>query len=68
MENLKLEQLINQQIENLKNGKVDKRVTSYTDFKNKYVILKPSVTVEIALTDGIKATIDISDYFTKETK
>lgn len=68
MENLKLEQLVIQQIQNLKKGIVDKRITSYTDFKNKYVILKPSVTIEVELTDGIRATIDVTDYFRKEVE
>lgn len=66
METLTLEQLIKQQIKNLNNGVVDKRVNSYVDFKSKYAILKPTVTIEIALKNGIKATIDISDYFEKE--
>ena len=68
MKNLNLEQLINQQITNVRNGIVDKRVDSFTDFKNKYVILKSKITVTIELKEGITATIDVTDYFEKEIK
>ena len=61
-----LEELIKNEIENLKNGKVDNRVNSFVDYKNKYAVLKPGVTIEISLTQGIVATIDISDYFKGE--
>lgn len=65
MENLKLEDLLNQQITNIKNGLVDKRVISYMDYKNKYAILKSKIVVKISLMEGIEANIDITDYFEK---
>lgn len=58
-----LEELIRRLVENLNIERLDKRVESYTDYKSKYVVLKPSVKVEIALTDGKVAKIDVSDYF-----
>ena len=63
-----LEQLIKSEIENLKNGKVDSRVNSFVDYKSKYAVLKPGVTIEISLTQGIVATVDVSDYFKGEVE
>ena len=58
-----LQGLIAKIIENLDASKLDERITSYTDFKSKYVVLRPSVKVDVELTDGKKFTIDITDYF-----
>lgn len=56
--------LITQIIQDLgSEKKIDSRVVSYDNYKSKYVVLKPSVTVEVALTDGKVIKIDISDYF-----
>ena len=63
-----LEELIKNEIENLKNGKVDSRVNSFVDYKSRYAVLNPGVKVEISLTQGIVATVDISDYFKGEVK
>ena len=59
----RLEDLISRIIENLDVEKLDKRIDTYTDYKNKYMILKPSVKVQVELTCGKVITIDITDYF-----
>ncbi len=68
MVSISLEEVIKKAIENISNGKVDERVVSFTDYKNKYAILKSKVNVKIELSKGIEATIDVSDYFKEELK
>lgn len=58
-----LEELIKSEIENVKSGRVDERVVTFTDYKNKYAILKPGVKIKLSLTKGVEAEIDVSDYF-----
>ena len=58
-----LQGLITRLIQNLDVEKLDKRIESYTDYKARFVVLKPSVKVEIALTEGKVVTIDVTDYF-----
>lgn len=68
MVTLTLEEVVKKAIKNLSEGKVDDRVTSFVDYKNPYAILKPKVTVNIELTKGITATVDVSDFFKEELK
>ena len=68
MVTLSLEEVIKRAITNLKNGKVDERVESFVDYKSPYSVLKPSVKLEISLTKGVVAKIDISDFFKEEIK
>lgn len=68
MVTLTLEEVVKQCIRNLVDGKVDERVTSFVDYKNKYAVLSPSVKVQVELTKGITATIDVSDFFKEEIK
>ena len=68
MVTISLEEVVKQAIKNLLDGKVNERVESFVDYKNKYAVLKPSVKVEISLTKGVVATIDVSDFFTEEIK
>jgi len=68
MKTMTLEDVIKQIIKNLNEGKVDNRVTSFIDYKSKYAVLKPEVKVEISLTKGIVATIDVSDFFKEDVK
>jgi hypothetical protein len=63
-----LEELISGIIKGVKTNELDGRVESFTDYKSKYVILKPSVKVEISLTDGKVVKIDVSDYFQEVIK
>lgn len=64
-----LEQILKQQIENIKKGSIDsERIIRYVDYQSKYAVLKPKVTVEVELTKGVKATIDITDFFEEELK
>ena len=58
-----LEELLKEIIQNLDVEKLNKRIISYVDYKSKYVNLSPSVVVEVALTNGKVAKIDITDYF-----
>lgn len=68
MVTVSLEEIVKKCIKNLLDGKVDDRVISFTDYKSKYAVLKPEVKVEISLTKGVVATIDVSDFFKEELK
>lgn len=59
----RLEDLLTKIIQNLDVDKLDTRIESYADYKNPYMILKPSVKVVVELTCGKTVTIDVSDYF-----
>lgn len=61
-----LEELVKDSITDIKSGKIDKRIVSFTDYKNKYSILKSKITVKIELKEGIVAELDVSDFFEKE--
>ncbi len=61
-----VDELIRQEIENIKKGQVDKRVKNFINCDSKYAVLKPKVMVHIELTQGFMADVDISDYFEKE--
>lgn len=63
-----LEEVIKKAIKNLLDGKVDERVKTFTNYDNKYAVLKSEVKVKISLTEGIEATIDVSDFFKEELK
>ena len=43
--------------------KFDERIIGFTDYKSKYCILKPKVTVSIEQTNGKIINVDITDYF-----
>lgn len=43
--------------------KFDERIVGFTDYKSKYCILKPKVTVSIEQTNGKIINVDITDYF-----
>lgn len=58
-----LEDFIKSVIEGIMQGKIDPRVESYTDYKNRFTVLKPTVKVEVELTSGKVAVFDITDYF-----
>ena len=62
MENKTLEQILLDNIKDLKNKKVNHRIKSYTDFDNQFAILKDKVVVVVDLQkEGIRAEIDITD-------
>lgn len=63
---MNLEELIKEEIKNLKNGKLNERVKNFSNYDSKYAILKPKVMVHIELAQGFIADVDISDYFEKE--
>lgn len=66
---MELNNLIKNVIEDLKNGSVkNDRLVSFVDYKNKYAILKPAITIKIELTKGVVAKVDITDYFMEELK
>lgn len=58
-----LRSLIGRVIEDASGGKLDGRVIEYVDYKTKYVVLKPRVTVQVELTNGKIMKIDVTDYF-----
>lgn len=61
-----LEEIIKQSIKELANKKINDRVESFVDYKSQYAVLKPSVKVEISLSDGIVAKLNVTDLFEKE--
>lgn len=66
--NQNLQNLLNSAIEELKKDvpsldNFSTRLDKYSDYKNKYMILKPSVKATIELKNGRVLTIDITDYF-----
>lgn len=61
-----LEEIIKQSIKELANKKINDRVESFIDYKSQYAVLKPSVKVEISLSDGIVAKLNVTDLFEKE--
>lgn len=58
-----LEELIKRIIRELDENSLDDRIDNYTDYKSKYIILKPTVKVDVELTCGKVIKIDVSDYF-----
>lgn len=58
-----LQELITRLIKDLDVERLDGRIERYVDYKSKYTVLKPSVKVEIELTEGKVVTIDVTDYF-----
>lgn len=54
-----LEDIIKEVIETKKSD----RITTYIDYKKKYVILNPSVKVEIELPEGKVIKLDVTDLF-----
>lgn len=48
--------------------KFNERIIGFTDYKNKYCILKPKVTVSVEQTNGKIINIDVTDYFTEVIK
>lgn len=63
-----LEELIKRIISSIEIDKLDKRIEDYTDYKSKYVVLKPAVKVTIELTSGKIVKLDVTDYFEGEVK
>lgn len=63
-----LKELIVESIKDIEKGDLSDRVVAYNDYKQKYVVPKPSVKVEIELTSGKVAKLDITDYFKGEIK
>ena len=58
-----LQALITRIVQNIDKNHLDERIFNFTDYKNKFVVLKPSVKVEVELTEGKVFRIDVSDYF-----
>ena len=58
-----LVEFITKVIEHIDDDKLDPAVEEYKNYKSRYVIPKPHVRVQIELTSGKVATIDITDYF-----
>lgn len=63
-----LEELIRRIIDGVTQGKTDQRVEKFEDYKSKYVVLAPTVKVEVALTDDKTFRFDVTDYFKGDVK
>ena len=63
-----LKSLIGRILKEVPEGKLDARVIGFTNYKSRYAVLKPGVTVEAELTNGKVVKIDVTDYFEKEIK
>lgn len=55
-------------LNNVKEGKMDDKIISFTDYKSKYVHLKPRVTLTAEFTDGKAVVVDITEYFKEVVK
>lgn len=58
-----LEELTKRIVASIGKGEVDGRVVNYVDYKTKYMVLKPQVTIDVELTSGKVVKIDVTDYF-----
>ena len=60
-----LEKLIKQEILDAKEKRLGPRVVEFKDTKNKFIVPKSTVVVEVALKEGIILKIDITDKFSE---
>ena len=60
-----LEKLIKQEILDAKEKRLGPRVVEFRDAKNKFIVPKSTVIVEVALKEGIILKIDITDKFSE---
>ena len=60
-----LEKLIKQEILDAKEKRLGSRVVEFRDAKNKFIVPKSTVIVEVALKEGIILKIDITDKFSE---
>ena len=66
---VKLQELLNNLIKEFNcDKKFNDRIIGFTDYKSKYCILKPKVTVSVEQTDGKIINIDVTDYFKEVLK
>lgn len=66
---IELQELLNKLIiEFNEKEKFNERIIGFTDYKSKYCILKPKVTVSIEQTNGKIINVDITDYFKEVIK
>lgn len=63
-----LQSLIKRVIIGVMNGELDDRIHYFVDYKSKYAVLKPDVSVKVELTDGKKIEFNITDYFKEVVK
>ena len=60
-----LEKLIKQEILSAKENRFGPRVVEFQATKNKFIVPKSTVVVEVALKEGIILKIDITDKFSE---
>ena len=60
-----LEKLIKQEILSAKENRFGTRVVEFKATKNKFIVPKSTVVVEVALKEGIILKIDITDKFSE---
>jgi len=61
-----LETFIKEKINKIKTRDLDSSIVEFKDTKTKYIVPKSTVIVEVALTSGLIAKIDVTDYFKEE--
>ena len=61
-----LETFIIKEIQGIKKRDLDKSVIEFKDTGTRYIVPKSSVIVEVALTSGLIAKIDVTDFFKGE--
>lgn len=58
-----IEEFIKEKIAKIKKRELDDSIVEFKDAKTKYIVPKSTVTVEVALTNGLIAKIDVTKFF-----
>lgn len=66
MKNKDLKETLDEAIKDLNEKKLPRNTISFINYDNKYVHPKQTVYVEVCLKNGVKAELDISDWFKTE--
>lgn len=66
MKNKDLKEELEEAIVDLKSKRLPSNAISFVDYGNKYVHPKQSIIVTVCLKNGVKAELDISNWFEEE--
>lgn len=58
-----LEDFVKEKIKRIKDRDLDASIIEFKDTQTKYIVPKSSVIIEVALTSGLIARIDVTEYF-----
>lgn len=61
-----MDNFIKEEIKKIKRRELDEHIIEFKDAGNRYIVPKSSVIVEVALTSGLIAKIDVTDMFKGE--